>query len=80
MNEKKYTQIDMFGCTEEVLVDKFSRQYNINMYVAGLLSDAQELNLMGKTEEANQLINQVKFYFFEYTDTRNEVNVHVKAV
>ncbi|CAB4178893.1 hypothetical protein UFOVP1022_18 [uncultured Caudovirales phage] len=73
MNEKNYSQIDMFGCTEEVLVDKFNRQYNINMYVAGLLSDVQELNLMGKTEEANKLINQVKFYFFEYTDTRNNV-------
>ena len=65
--EKIYTQIDMFGCAEAVLVDKFKRQDNINMYLAGLLSDAQELNLMGNTEQANQLINQVKFYFFEYT-------------
>jgi hypothetical protein len=73
--EKMYTQIDFYGCTEEVLVDKFKRAYNINMYVAGLLSDAQELLQMGKTEQANQLINQAKYYFFEYTDTRNEVKV-----
>jgi hypothetical protein len=44
------------------------------MYVAGLLSDAQELSAMGKTEQANQIINQVKYYFFEFTDTRNQVS------
>ena len=58
------------------MLDKqFKSQYNINMYVAGLLSDAQMLLEMGKTEEANQLINQVKYYFFEYTNTRSEVTV-----
>jgi hypothetical protein len=45
------------------------------MYVAGLLSDAQELIAMGRTEQANQIINQVKYYFFEFTNTRDEVTV-----
>jgi len=71
--KKTYTELDMFGCTIKELDINFGRQYNINMYVASLLSDAQELNLMGKTEQANQIMNQVKHYFFEYTDTRNEV-------
>jgi hypothetical protein len=68
-------EIKMLGCPAEMLEKQFKSQYNINMYVAGLLSDAQELTAMGKTEEANQLINQVKYYFFEFTDTRNEVTV-----
>lgn len=70
-----YSEIKMFGCTEKQLNKQFSSQYNINMYIAGLLSDAQELISMGKTDEANKIINQVKHYFFEFTDTRNEVTV-----
>lgn len=68
-------EIKMLGCPAEMLDKQFKSQYNINMYVAGLLSDAQMLLEMGKTEEANQLINQVKYYFFEYTNTRSEVTV-----
>jgi hypothetical protein len=68
------TDIKMFGCPAESVERQFKSQYNINMYVAGLLSDAQELVAMGKTEQANQIINQVKYYFFEFTDTRNQVS------
>ena len=68
-------EIKMLGCPTVMLDKQFKSQYNINMYVAGLLSDAQMLLEMGKTEEANQLINQVKYYFFEYTNTRSEVTV-----
>jgi hypothetical protein len=75
VNNMSNQEIKMLGCTEEALTKHFSAQYNINMYVAGLLSDAQELIAMGRTEQANQIINQVKFYFFEHTDTRNEVTV-----
>jgi 20S proteasome alpha/beta subunit len=71
----KNQEIQMLGCPAEMLEKQFKSQYNINMYVAGLLSDAQELLTMGKTVEANQLMNQVKYYFFEFTDTRNEVTV-----
>jgi len=39
-----------------------------------MLSDAQELIAMGKQDQANQVINQVKHYFFEFTDTRNQVS------
>jgi hypothetical protein len=49
------------------------------MYLAGILSDAQELIAMGRTEQANQVINQVKHYFFEYTDTRYEANANKQA-
>jgi hypothetical protein len=69
------TDIKMLGCSAEALERHFKSQYNINMYVAGLLSDAQELIAMGRTEQANQIINQVKYYFFEFTNTRDEVTV-----
>jgi hypothetical protein len=67
--------IKMLGCPAEMLEQQFKRQYNINMYVAGLLSDAQELIAAGDVEQANQIINSVKYYFFEFTDTRGEVTV-----
>jgi 20S proteasome alpha/beta subunit len=67
-------EIQMFGCNTVYLEKQFQSQYNINMYLAGLLSDAQELVSMGKTDEANQILNQVKYYFFDFTDTRNQVS------
>lgn len=70
------TDIKMFGCSAESLERQFKCQYNINMYVAGLLSDAQELIAMGRTEQANQIINQVKYYFFEFTNTRELTTLH----
>jgi hypothetical protein len=69
----------MLGCTEESLDSSFITAYNINMRLASMLSDAQELMAMGKTEQATQVINQVKYYFFEYTDTRTQVSVHAKV-
>ena len=65
--------IKMFGTTTNSLEGFFDRAYNINMTLAGMLSDAQELIAMGEIEKANQVMNSVKHYFFEYTDTRNEV-------
>jgi hypothetical protein len=63
----------MFGTSVESVEADFRTAYNINMRLAGMLSDAQELIAMGNTEQANQVINQVKHYFFEFTDTRNAV-------
>jgi hypothetical protein len=63
----------MFGTSIDSIEANFKTAYNINMRLAGMLSDVQELISMGKKEQANQIINQVKHYFFEYTDTRNEV-------
>jgi hypothetical protein len=71
----KNQEIKMFGTTTESVESAFHTAYNINMRLAGMLSDAQELLEMGKTEQATQVINQVKHYFFEFTDTRNQVSV-----
>jgi hypothetical protein len=63
----------MLGTPVETLEASFYTAYNINMRLAGMLSDVQELIAMGDTERANQVINQVKHYFFEFTDTRNMI-------
>jgi hypothetical protein len=68
----------MLGCTSEVLEDSFNTAYNINMRLAGMLSDVQECIASGDKQRANILLNQVKYYFFEYTDTRNETPNLVK--
>ena len=67
-------EIKMFGTSVDSVESSFATAYNINMRLAGMLSDVQELISMGKTDQANQIINQVKHYFFEYTDTRNSVS------
>ena len=68
------TDIKMLGCSAESVESSFNTAYNINMRLAGMLSDVQELIAAGRTEQANQIINQVKYYFFEFTDTRNQVS------
>jgi len=66
-------EIKMLGCTNQDLELSFNLSYNINMRLAGMLSDVQELIENGNKEKANQILNQVKYYFFEYTDTRNQI-------
>jgi hypothetical protein len=68
----KNQEIKMLGCSPEVLEESFEHAYNINMRLAGMLSDVQECINANDKERANVLLNQVKYYFFEYTDTRNE--------
>ena len=66
-------EIEMFGTTAAIVEANIENASNINMRLAGMLSDVQELIEMGDTKKANQIINRVKYYFFEYTDTRNSV-------
>ena len=70
----KDRETKMLGCTVAILEDSFNTAYNINMRLAGMLSDVQECIAIGEKGRANVLLNQVKYYFFEYTDTRNEVS------
>ena len=66
-------EIKMFGTTTAIVEANIENASNINMRLMGMLSDVQELIAMGNTEKANQVINRVKYYFAEYTDTRNSV-------
>ena len=64
-------EIKMFGTTVKTVEQSFATAHNINMRFASMLSDVQELISAGNTNQANQIINQVKHCIFEYTDTRN---------
>jgi hypothetical protein len=66
-------EYEMFGTSEAVVDANLMNAYNINMRLMGMLSDAQEMLINGDTQKANQIINRVKYYFCEYTDTRNPV-------
>jgi ABC-type phosphate/phosphonate transport system ATPase subunit len=66
-------EIEMFGTTLGVVEANIENASNINMRLMGMLSDVQMLMQQGSIVEANQLINRVKYYFAEYTDTRNSV-------
>lgn len=72
--KQMYQEMKMFGYSVESVESSFFTAYNINMRLAGMLSDAQELIAMGEKEKATQILNQVKHYFFEFTDTRNQVS------
>jgi hypothetical protein len=60
-----------FGISQEQLDHELATCYNANMYVAGLLSDAQHMVEIGKGEQAIQYMNRVKYFIFEHTDTRS---------
>jgi len=68
-------EIKVYGCPEALVKKNFESQYNINMYLAGMLSDAQHAIGSGQDELATKILNQVKLYFFEYTDCRNETKI-----
>jgi hypothetical protein len=65
---------EMFGTSIGVVEANLCNAYNINMRLMGMLSDVQELIEMGDTQKANQVINRVKYYFSEYTNTRDCIN------
>ena len=69
----------MLGCSSTQLEEFYKSTYNINMVLAGMLSDAQELISNGDKENANIILNKVKYYFFEFTDTRNETPDLIKT-
>ena len=69
----------MLGCSSNQLEEFYKSTYNINSALAGMLSDAQELISSGDKENANIILNKVKYYFFEFTDTRNETPDLIKT-
>ena len=68
MNHER--EVKMFGCSVDTMREWIGRSitYEIagrDMFVASILSDAQELIAMGATEQARQLINRAKWVLFE---------------
>ncbi len=67
----------MFGMTEENIREQYmnsitARLSGMEMVVAGILSDAQELLSMGRSEDARKQMNIAKFVLFEIMDRREE--------
>lgn len=67
---KTDNEVKMFGCSIDIMREWIGRSitYKVagrDMFVASILSDAQELISMGATEQARQLINRAKWVLFE---------------
>jgi len=70
-------EIQMFGMTEqdirEQYMDSITAKFSgLEMVVAGVLSDAQELLAMGRQEAARQQMNVAKFILFEIMKAKRE--------
>ena len=67
----------MFGMSKEDIQEQYiesltARLSGLEMVVAGILSDAQELLSMGRAESARKQMNIAKFVLFEMMDVRRE--------
>lgn len=67
---KTKNEVKLFGCSIDTMREWIERSitYKVagrDMFVASILSDAQELIGMGATEQARQLINRAKWVLFE---------------
>jgi hypothetical protein len=63
-------QVKMFGMTEDAIRDEYmdsitAKFSGLEMVVAGILSDCQELTAMGRSEQVRQQLNVAKFILFE---------------
>jgi hypothetical protein len=68
-------QVKMFGMTEESIRDEYmdsitAKFSGLEMVVAGILSDCQELTAMGRSEQVRQQLNVAKFILFEMIDQK----------
>ena len=68
-------EIQMFGMTKDAIREEFmesitAKLSGLEMVVAGILSDCQELTAMGRSENVRQQLNVAKFILFEMMDQR----------
>lgn len=66
-------QVKMYGMTTETIrneyMDSITAKFSgLEMVVAGILSDCQELTAMGRSEQVRQQLNVAKFILFEIMD------------
>ena len=70
-------EIQMFGMTEQDIRDQYmesitAKLSGLEMVVAGILSDCQELGEMGRTEQVRKQLNVAKFILFEMMEAKRE--------
>ena len=68
-------EIAMFGMTKEDIREEYmegltAKLSGLEMVVAGILSDCQELTAMGRTEDVRKQLNVAKFILFEMMDAK----------
>lgn len=70
-------EIQMFGMTEQDIRDQYmdsltAKLSGLEMVIAGILSDCQELSSMGSTEQVRKQLNVAKFILFEMMDAKQD--------
>jgi len=71
-------EIQMFGMTEQDVREQYmesltAKLSGLEMVVAGILSDCQELGEMGRTEQVRKQLNVAKFILFEMMEAKETV-------
>ena len=69
-DEKRMFGMSRADITEEYLESLTARLSGLEMVVAGILSDSQELLSMGRTEDVRKQLNVAKFVLFEMMDKK----------
>ena len=69
---------EMFGMSESDIREQYmesitAKLSGLEMVVAGILSDCQELTERGQSERVRQQLNVAKFILFEMMDQREEM-------
>jgi hypothetical protein len=67
----------MYGMSTEDIREEYmesltARLSGLEMVVAGILSDCQELGAMGRTEAVRKQLNVAKFVLFEMMDAKRK--------
>ncbi len=70
-------ELKMYGMTEadirEEYMDSLTAKFSgLEMVIAGVLSDCQELTAMGRDESVRQQLNVAKFMLFEMMDAKRK--------
>jgi hypothetical protein len=73
-------EIAMFGMTKEDIREEYmesltARLSGLEMVVAGILSDCQELTSMGRSEDVRKQLNVAKFILFEMMEAKRTETV-----
>lgn len=70
--------LQVYGMSREDIKEQYingltARLTGLEMVVAGILSDSQELLAMGRNEDARKQLNVAKFILFEMLDAKERV-------
>jgi hypothetical protein len=78
MSKATSGDLQMFGMSTDDIREQYMNSLTaefcgLEMVVAGILSDAQELLVMDRKDESRKLMNIAKFILFEMMDKRETV-------